>query len=223
MGKVIEKGGDMKEELLRLVRPMAESFVDSLLQEWDKVGNAQSKVDEEYKKIGDERRSIKEQENENNNLLKIRQDKLDNGIAKYNKLNKELSDEFSRQTDITNKMNLDAAKTEQLRKTLEEEQGLSSEEFIKQRRKSQEWQTKTDLLQVDTEKLKAEWDALHEEQRKVNIVKQANSRKENNLADREQKVAEREVDCKIRENKVAFEYKRLKLYWLIYQENLYKM
>lgn len=199
----------MREELVRQINPITENFVNNLLELWDRVGDAQNKISDEYKKIEAEKRSLKEKENENNKFTKLKQEKLDGEILKYNELEKQLNNEVTRNINEAKRHTAEADKVAQLRRTLEDEQKLSSAELVKQRKKTQEYQLKTDLLQVDQSKQNTRHNELVERDRKVDAKERTSDKREQNLMQREQKCAERELDSKGKEKRITFEYKKL--------------
>jgi|26BtaG_2_1085354.scaffolds.fasta_scaffold06695_4 hypothetical protein len=128
---------------------------------------------------------------------KNKYDNLQAEVNRYNKLNKSLQDEVKQASVLT--------------RDSETTRDLTTKELGKQRDKTKAYEEKTKLLQIDDDKLSAREKTVETREQKVSAREKKAYRHESDNIAKGQILAERELDVRGKEKRIAFEYKKLKI------------
>lgn len=201
----------MKKELLEQMKPILETFADSLMKLEERIALRQKVLEKEIQNTFEEQRKVKDQGIENNKRVKIVQDKLTEKIAEQQRISIQIKDEFSKYNKLNRSLEQKESKIKAELKSAETEREFTIKELTRQKRKTEEYQLKTDSLKKDFSILDNRTRDLNDREKKIRIKEKVLLVQEGNLVEKERILGERELDVRIKEKSIVLEYKRLKL------------
>lgn len=202
----------MSQEFLKTsIKPITDEYITRLLKLEDDLSKRGKALERELLKVADQYKGLKEQEKNNKTALKIDQDKLSDEIGKSRDLQSKLREEITESNRLNNEIQKEKTKTNEALQCAKDERDLTTKERGRQEAKTREWENKISLLATDFAKLKQGNTDIDERIRKAKTRENVVTKREEASILKEREVSIREVTCTSREERIKFEYRKLKL------------
>jgi len=201
----------MKEFLLNNITEITSEYIEKLLHYHEDLIKKDQVLLKKQRDADNERDTLKTLQKDCDAKLLVDKQKLSNQIVSYKNKFDELQGEINQYNKLNKKLADDTKGAEVLCRDAETTRDLTSKELEKQRVKTRAYDDKIKLLQIDDDKLAAREKDVETREQKVGVRERKAFKHESDNIAKGQILAERELDVRGKEKRIAFEYKKLKI------------